>query len=252
MTPTSNPSSAHIVLVRPLYSRNVGNVSRAMGNMGGGRLILIDAQCEIDFEARQGAAGSQSHLLELTQYSSWSEFLNTEQNGIRIAFCAREKKETDSVDFAERVIQIQKQPEQSLLPLYLIFGPEDHGLSNEDVHFANFICGLPTFGNFRSLNLSHAVMLALFIYKSSFTPSQNKGALTDVNLGAEVPANNEPFYFPESIIQDWLHALGFEFGERRTDVYKVLKRILLRNISSPKEMRILEAVLFQTVRKLKD
>lgn len=243
MTHTSSAQPVHVILVRPLYSRNVGNVSRTMANMGAQRLIVIDAQCEIDFEARQGAAGAQTHLLELTQYANWSDFLSKEPNGIRIAFCAREKKESDDLEFSARLVRLRSDNNFASLPYYLIFGPEDHGLTNSDVDFANFICDLPTYGPYRSMNLSHAVLLALFIFK------RDAASASDTRT---IGLNDEPFYFPESVIHDWLHALGFEFGDRRTDVYKVLKRILLRNVSNPKELRILEAVLFQTVRKLKD
>lgn len=244
MTPTYNPI-VHVVLVRPLYSRNVGSVSRVMGNMGAQRLILIDAQCEIDYEARQGAAGAQTHLMEITQYKSWEHFFENEQHGVRIAFCAREKIESDTLTYEERILEIKNNSDLSGLPIYLIFGPEDHGLSNDDVRLANFICALPTYGSFISLNLSHAVLLALYILKAEYnnTPIQKN------DLSVEEPAA-EKFFFPEEVLQTWLQSLGFQFGDRRTDAYKVLKRILLKNISSPKELRILEAILFQTVRKL--
>jgi TrmH family RNA methyltransferase len=242
MIPTSNSCEIHVVLVRPLYSRNVGGVSRALGNMGGHRLILVNPQCEVDYEARQGAAGAQKHLIEHTHYESWDQFYKKEAHGVYIAFCARKKIETDTLEYAARVKNLVSEKIAFEKPIYLIFGPEDHGLSNDDTRLANFICALPTYGSFESLNLSHAVLLALYILQNE---------LKLVHLADAPVLAREEFYFPDNVLQTWLHDLGFEFGERRTDVYKVLKRILLRNLASPKELRILEAVLFQTVRKIK-
>ncbi len=256
----------HVVLAHPLYSRNVGNVARAMGNMNGQKLILIDPQCEIDFEARQGAAGSQTHLLELTQYATWADFFKREPEGVRIAFCARSRKDTDPMPLAARVAALDLSAITESQPLYLIFGREDHGLTNEDVEYANFICQLPTYGRFESLNLAHAVLLALYIVRESAARLSGveqiiagaqgvaSASAADSNAANDKSANLTPvehFQFPEEVVREWLSTLGFEFGDRRTDVLKVLKRILLANIATAKELRILEAVLNQTVRKLK-
>lgn len=246
MTPTSNFIPIHIVLVRPIYSRNVGNVARVMGNMNAQQLILIDPKCEADFEARQGAAGSQTHLIEAIKYASWADFYKTQPDGIRIAFSARRNNTTSSSDFKNRIDQLLASQHFIDTCLYLVFGPEDHGLTNEDLEYINFICTLPVFGQFKSLNLSHAVLLALFIFRN-----QLANTVTTSLSSEQSSLQLSEFYFPKEIIKDWLCTLGFELGERRTDAYKVLSRILLSNISSAKELRVLESVLQQTVRKLK-
>lgn len=207
--------------------------------MGAQKLILIAPECEIDLQARQGAAGAQTHLMESTKYDTWEDFFKNEDEGVIIAFCARGKKDMDALPIAERMQDIKNKVAGSVTPLYFVFGPEDHGLENEDLEYANFICTLPVYGNFKSYNLSHATLLALFIANQTLFSTQP----------AE-PMASEKFYFPSEAIQMWLSKLGFSFGERRTDVYKVIKRILLRNLASQKELRILEAVVNQTIRKL--
>ncbi|OFZ10823.1 MAG: hypothetical protein A2Z20_01340 [Bdellovibrionales bacterium RBG_16_40_8] len=239
--------SLNVVLVRPNYPRNVGSVSRALANMGAARLILIQPSCEINLEARQGAAGAQTHLLERTCYDSWDSFFANEREGIRIAFCAREKKETDTLDLSSRLQKLNNIGALSTQPLYLIFGPENHGLKNSDVEYANFICQLPIFGTFKSMNLSHAVMLALYVVQSTIAQITFS---TSENIASTAMLHCERFEFPAEAIKDWLSKLGFEFGDRRTDAYKVIKRILLNNLASSKELRILEAVIHQTIRKL--
>ena len=238
--------NVHVVLVRPIYSRNVGSVSRAMGNIGAGRLIIIDSKCEYNLEARQGASGAQTRLMEANWYASWDEFFNKELDGIRIAFCARKKQDTDPIIFSERAAEILPEV-QSNRPLYLIFGPEDHGLSNQDCSLVHHIHQLPIRGDFESLNLSHAVLLALFIVDQAFLKKE-----IQMPTVQDSESLGDRAYFPEQSITDWLDALKMAIGNRRTDAYKVLKRYLLRQRPTTKELRILEAVIHQTIRKLKE
>ncbi len=220
--------------------------------MGANRLILIDCKCDYDLNAREGAAGAQTHLLTATRYTSWSEFFAQEKDGIRIAFSARQKKETDTLSFEGRLIELQTDERNIGTPYYLIFGPEDHGLSNADVEFAHYICALPIYGPFKSLNLSHAVLVALYIFQS--TQLRLDSEVSDVGSTAVAgPTHSDDrFFFPSEAIQNWLTTLGFEIGDRRTDAYKIMKRILLSNRATPKELRVLEAIVQQTVRKLKN
>ena len=54
------PFDVRVVLVRPIYERNIGAASRAMANMGFKQLILIDPKCELTYEAQQAAATAQT------------------------------------------------------------------------------------------------------------------------------------------------------------------------------------------------
>lgn len=236
----------NVVLARPIYARNIGSVSRVMANMGANRLILIDPKCEIGLEARQGAAGAQKHLFESQIYSSWKDFYDKEPSGLVFAFAARMKKETESTTFLESLESLTKG--NLLIPnedIYFLFGPEDHGLTNEDLERVNHVYQLPVFGDFESYNLSHAVLLALYIF--------NNHCKTSVEMtNPPAPTTTaDSFYFPKEALEDWMSALGIEFGDRRTDALKVFKRFLFSRHASPKEFRILEVLIQQTVRKLK-
>ena len=229
----------NIVLVRPKYSFNVGSTARVMANMGADRLILIEPLCEIDHQARQGAAGAQMKLLEADIYKSWADFFSKEGDGLRLAFCGKTKKQIESADWAAKKPEIMaRAEEQNFRSLFLIFGTEDDGLADTDLEYAHFILNLPTFGEFQSLNLSHAVLLALYI-------------LGEKKYSGAPQLKPEEFYFPESSIKEWLMTLGFDLENRDTSAYTVLKRLFLSRLANAKELRILEAVIHQTLRKLK-
>lgn len=85
-----------IVLVRPKYPRNIGMVARAMSNYGAKQLILIEPRCELDEEAREGAAHAQAQLQKAMIYPHWQRFYEWEPEGIRIAFSARDGKRRET------------------------------------------------------------------------------------------------------------------------------------------------------------
>ncbi len=241
----------NVVLVRPKYSFNIGSVSRVMANIGTQRLILIEPQCEIDHEARKGAAGAQSRLMEAEIYKNWADFLSQEPDGVRLAFCGKNKKQMEPKNFAEKAPSIIENIETlNFNHIYFVFGTEDDGLSDEDLEFAHHILTLPTHGEFRSLNLSHAVLLALFIFDQNLRSKKNFQPKMSTTIDKKDDTTG--FFFPESNIKDWLTAIGFEIENRDTSAYTVLKRLLLSQLPTKKELRVLESIVNQTIRKLKN
>lgn len=242
-----------VVLVRTIYDSNIGASSRAMANMGAHRLILIDPKCEVTFKAQQAAATGQEALQNRSVYSNWAEFLAQESEGIRICFTARDGKGRQVQDFQETLQWLKaehpalKKESEGPLPVYLIFGPEDWGLSAEDLELTHFACSIPTFGVNTSLNLAQAVLLALFILRSTWGGERAK-------LEGQQPKRKRPSStaFPEKALATWLEEMGFDISNRRVNVYSVLKRMLLHNVPNSKELRILETVLHQGIRKLRE
>ena len=158
------PFEVRIVLVRTIYERNIGATSRAMSNMGFDKLILVDPKCELTYEAQQAAATGQTGLQNRTTYASWDEFFAKEPESIKVCFTARDGKgrqvrDIDEVlgDIKDRSPQFQHESDEPFT-VHLIFGPEDWGLSGEDLEHANFCACLPTWGEDRKstrLNSSH-------------------------------------------------------------------------------------------------
>jgi tRNA/rRNA methyltransferase len=248
------PVEIKIVLVRTLYDSNIGATSRAMDNMGINQLILIAPQCEITFKAQQAAATGQTGLQNRKTYQGWDEFFQQEPDGIRISFSARDGRGRAVRDFSETLqwlksneSRLQKSDEPSL-PVYFIFGPEDWGLSAADLEFSHFNVNIPTWGENASLNLAQAVLLALFILRSNWGGSVRTKLDGQKDRSTQGPQN----IFPENTLKIWLEEMGFDIRSRRINVYTVLKRMLLHNVPTEKELRILEIVLQQSIRKLRE
>jgi tRNA/rRNA methyltransferase len=249
----ARPYRLHVVLVRPIYPRNIGAVSRAMSNMGGDDLILIAPQCEIDYEAQEAAATGQTALRNRTTYGSWEEFYAKNPDGIRLSLTARDGRGRSVRDLTELLPELPnlspslQVKTETPLSLYLFFGPEDWGLSAEDLELSHFCCSIPTYGENWSLNLGQAVMLSLFIVRQAWG-----GQRTTLD-GQQLPRkSSRAEVFPENTLREWLLEMKFDLSKKKINAFTVLRRMLLQNVPTAKELRILEIVLQQSIRKLRE
>ncbi len=244
-----------IVLVRSVYERNVGATSRAMANMGFSRLILVGPQCEFTIEANKAAATGQYAFENKIIYDNWDEFYKNEPRGLQIATTARDGRGRQVQDFATTLTEFKntsqelKKKSDSPFVIHILFGPEDWGLSADDIQYANFCCSIPTYGDNSSLNLAQATLLAMHIYRSVFGGEKTK---LDGQQKLKAQQKKPTDVFPDESLKMWLLEMGFKLDQRKMNVFTVLRRMLLQNAPSVKEFRILEIVLQQSRRKLKE
>ncbi len=227
-----------VVLVASKYPRNVGMVSRILCNFAVEQLILVAPQCELNEEAKQGAAQGQKPLQNVQIYPSWNQFIENEPEGLRIAFSRRQGKRRPSVALDNLL-------EDSILnvdrPTYLVFGAEDHGLAADDLDLMHRLVHFHLPGELQSMNLSHSVLVAL----QSFHQKLGQKKLDDFE--------KEPIKDPEPALRLWLEALDFDLDSQpRWNMLTMLKQLILRAAPNNDELHKLEMVIQQTVRKLKE
>ncbi len=244
-----------LVLVRSIYERNVGAASRAMANMGFTKLILIGPKCEFTLEAQKAAATGQAALQNRVVYKDWNHFFENEPKGLFIATTARDGRGRQAQDLEATLRHFKEthrglnQESDEAYPIHLVFGPEDWGLSGDDIQYANACCTIPTYGDNTSLNLGQACLLAMFIFRSVFG-----GERTRLD-GQQKPKENQKKpdnIFPDQSLKAWVTEMGFQLDKKKMNVFTVLRRMLLQNAPSTKEFKVLEIVLQQTTRKLKE
>lgn len=155
--PTSRFS---VVLVEPQFRDNVGHTARAMLNFGVSDLILVKTG-PVDDTTRQRAVHAQGVLNAARHFDSLADV--KKEFEVVVGFAARystldkahlrqsEPLETSARRIAEHQGRVA-----------LVFGREDFGLSNEDVEVCDFLSTIPTAASYRSMNLSHAVSVALY------------------------------------------------------------------------------------------
>ena len=148
-----------VVLIGPQIPENIGSVARAMNNMGLSRLILVEPKnCDLS-RVLKTATGSSIDLVEQmevykdlgTAVSSFHYLVGTTaRTG------AQRPAITEPRKLAADLISLSVNNRIALL-----FGPEDRGLSNEELRRCHSIATIPT-ARFSSLNLAHAVMIICY------------------------------------------------------------------------------------------
>jgi len=222
-----------VILVRPKYPRNIGMCSRAMCNYGHDRMIIIDPQCELDQQARKGAAQGQGPLRSCVIYNSWEDYAAAEPESIRIAFSRRSGKRRPSQRFTE-LLDLPSFNDGR--PVSLIFGAEDHGLSREDLLWAHRTATLDIPGPLMSMNLSHAVLLAL-----SVLPKHS--GVDDTLTGTEVRT-------PDDILRAWLERLDFDLSTKNWNAFYALRQMIMKSTPTEHEMELFTAIIEQTIRAI--
>jgi TrmH family RNA methyltransferase len=144
-----------IVLVNPKRSANIGSCARAMNCMGFKDMVLLAPRCQIDRYAFHLATGSGDILEEARIFKDPAEALKG--YGLIIGTTRRKGKRRYNF-LTPRQIVSEITLKYSTSRIAVLFGPEDYGLSREDLHRCQYLVEIPTDEAFGSLNLSQAVM----------------------------------------------------------------------------------------------
>lgn len=150
-----------MVLYRPKYAENVGSVARACLNMGCERIILVDPQNYDQQRALPLATIHAAHLLEQAVHvpdlpRALAGFTQVYGTTARTGGWRRHL-----LSPAQAAAQITRQI-QGGHDVALLFGPEDRGLTNEQIESCSHLVHIPTARPGVSLNLAQAVLILLY------------------------------------------------------------------------------------------
>lgn len=149
-----------VILVEPQYRDNVGHTARSMLNFGVGQLVLVNAPPP-DEETRVRAVHAQRVLDEAKLYPTLEEA--KKEFDVLVGFAARISTLNKAhLRMSEPLDKVARRVDEMGGRIGLVFGREDFGLSNPDVETCDLLCTIPTSPSYRSMNLSHAVTVALY------------------------------------------------------------------------------------------
>ena len=145
-----------VVLKAPKYPGNIGAAARSCYNMGISKLIVVGERYP-DYEPMaQMATHNATHILETMEFhTELSEALapfsfvvgTTARTGRKRT---AEKTPRDTIEEVLPLLQMNK--------IAFLFGPEDRGLTNDDLKYCQYTSSIPT-ADFSSLNLAQAVAI---------------------------------------------------------------------------------------------
>ena len=223
-----------IVMVRPRGSGNIGSVARAMKNVGGGELAIVGRARTQSFWAKAMAVHGRDILANARCYSSIRE---------AIADCALVVGTTCRSGLYRKHSQTPRQAATALAAaakkakVALLFGPEDHGLSNKDLEHCQLLLTIPTDPKYQSLNVAQAAVICLYeIYLASLDPVEDEGIER---------ARAEDIERLFDIMRKSLLKIGFLDSENPEHMLLAFRRILGRAGLEEKDVRILTGMFRQ-------
>jgi tRNA/rRNA methyltransferase len=165
MNVTDRPAldNPRIILVEPAGARNVGSVARIMRNMGLSRLIIVNPRCDpLCEEARHMAV----HGIEVLENYQKADTLAEALRGCHRAIATTSNPRHLNTPLETPRVALPWLLEPNL-ETALIFGREDHGLSNAELNHAQRFVGIPANPEYPSLNLAQSVGVCCYeLYQS--------------------------------------------------------------------------------------
>ena len=148
-----------IVLVRPRGSGNIGSVARALKNFGATELAIVGTARTKSFWARAMAVHGRDVLSDATCYGTIREAVadcalvvgTTCRGGLYRKHSQTPREVAPRIAAAARTGKVA-----------VIFGPEDHGLSNQDLEPCQLLVTIPAHPEYQSLNVAQAAVVCLY------------------------------------------------------------------------------------------
>lgn len=224
-----------IVLLRAKESANVGAAARAMLNFGLAELWLVAPRCRIDHRAYALASHAEEVLKAAVVVDTLAEALA----GIKlVAGTSARARAAENY----RVV-----PPRAAAPLLdessaVLFGPEDHGLANEELTRCQLQIVIPT-AEFASLNLAQAVLIVAY---ERWLAAAGAGAPASRPAAATVDTASrdqlEGFY---AQLESALLHIGYTDENRAPGVMRLFRGLLDRAELGARELAALRGLAAQ-------
>jgi len=144
-----------IILVRPQLSENIVMAARAMDNFGLSKLLIVNPR---DGWPSKKAETSAKHADKIINKAKVYNNLDEAVSKFDLVIATSNRKRFLTKKIYDNFNTLQKKI-IDFKNIAILFGPENSGLSNQDIRLANFLFTIPTNNSNKSLNLSHAVSL---------------------------------------------------------------------------------------------
>ena len=221
------------ILHKPQLSENIGSCARAIKNFDFKRLILVNPKPIFpNDKILATSVGANNIINKCKVFNNLEEALGN--NDIIIATSARFRNKNikhinlddlKKIDFKKKVA--------------FLFGSEASGLSNNEISYANYTLQIPTNPEFKSLNLSHSLIIIAQIV-SSIIKIKTKPFTKSKKVKA---ASKKEIQLMTNLCIKNLEKINFfKPKEKKPIMLENLRNIFYRMDLSDKETRILSSV----------
>ncbi len=221
------------ILHKPQLSENIGACARALKNFNFKRLILINPKPMFpNDKILATSVGAKNIITHSKVYENLEEALSKIDIVVATSSRFRNKNinhitlnDLKKVDFKKKVA--------------FLFGSEASGLSNNEITYANYTLLIPTNPDFKSLNLSHSlIIIAQFVSSIIELNTFNYKKSNKVKPASK----NEIFAMTKLCIKNLEEINFFNPKEKKPIMLENLRNIFYKMELSSKETRILSSV----------
>jgi tRNA/rRNA methyltransferase len=165
MSEKLNLDNITIVLQRPRYPENIGSAARAVSNMGIGRLCVVDPENYDLARVHTLATHAAADIVAGIRIFPDLKAALAEFNYV-VGTTARLGGQRPVLNSPE-AMAAKLAPVSRDNRIAVVFGPEDRGLTNEDLRLCHQLVHIPT-AEFSSINLAQSVMILSYeLFKAS-------------------------------------------------------------------------------------
>ena len=237
------PAPLTVVLVEPAGPLNVGSVARLCANFGVHELRLVAPRCDpSDPDAVKMAVHGQSLLAQARIFPT---LLDAISDCCRvIATAGRLDHGTIPLGTPEEVLPWALGGTSSQ-PSALVFGREDHGLTNEELLLSQRIITLHSSATYPSMNLSHAVAVVLHGIASLQAQPPAATGSTPKTVPNLDPASAKALNACLNDAQDLLLEVGFLLDHTSRARMAKVRALLQRALVQADEVALLRGMVRQ-------
>ena len=221
------------ILHKPQLSENIGACARAIKNFNFKKLVLINPKPSFpNDKILATSVGAKDIIKQSKNYNNLEDAIN--KIDIIIATSARfRNKNVKHINLDDlKKINLKKK-------IGFLFGSEASGLSNNEVSYANYTLQIPTNPDFKSLNLSHS-LIVIAQYVSSLIKLKNAPFKKSEKIKS---ASKKEIQSMLSLCIKNLDDINFfRPKEKRPKMLENLRNIFYKMDLSDKETRILSSV----------
>ena len=221
------------ILHKPQLSENIGACARAMKNFNFSKLIVINPKPIFpNDKILATSVGAKDIITQSKKYDTLEQALG--KIDIVIATSARFRnknikhinlKDLEKINFKKKI--------------GFLFGSEASGLSNEEISYANYALQIPTNPDFKSLNLSHSLII-IAQYVANIIKLKN--VTNKKSKKVKSASKKEIQSMLRLCIQNLDEINFFRPNEKRPKMLENLRNIFYKMDLSDKETRILSGV----------
>ena len=231
------------ILHKPQLSENIGACARALKNFNFSKLIVINPKPIFPNDKIVATSVGANEIIKKSRVydtlepaikdidfliSTTSRFRNKNIKHIKL-------NELNRINFNKKVA--------------FLFGPEASGLSNNEISFSNYVLQIPSNTKFKSLNLSHSLIIVaqtifqlLNMKKSKYSKSMKIRPATKKNIQS----------MTNLCIKHLEEINFFKPREKKPKMLENLRSMFYKMDLSEKETRILSSVFASLAKKKAD